>query len=57
MAATDSGVEMNNNDDDIGMFVRQLDPFRIDNELIRLNSLQLFKNFTLPQSKPVNGCG
>lgn len=39
--------------DEIGMFVRQLDPFRIDNELIRLNCLQLFENFTLPQSEAV----
>ena len=39
--------------DGIEMLVLQLDPFRIDNELIRVNSLQLFENFTLPQSEAV----
>lgn len=39
--------------DEIDMFLLQLDPFRIDDEVIRLNHLQLFEHFTLQQSEAV----
>jgi hypothetical protein len=39
--------------DGIEMLVLQLDPFRIDNDLIRLNQIKLFEDFTLQQSEAV----
>jgi hypothetical protein len=40
--------------DNIEMLVLQLDPLRIDNDLIRRNQIKLFENFTLQQSEAVS---
>lgn len=46
-----TGDDMEN--DGIEMLLLQLDPFRIDDDVIRLHHIQLFEHFTLQQSEAV----